>query len=172
MAVKVTPDPAATIVSRGRFSSWLATVDHKRIGIMYILTSLVFFVAGGIIALLMRSQLARPNEHVFTRETYDQMFTMHGTTMIFLVVVPVFAGLANFLVPLMIGARDMAFPRLNALSYWLFLLGGIVLYASWFSGGGAARAGWYSYPPLSELAFEPGNGQDLWILAIHLTTIS
>ena len=172
MAVKVAPDPAATIVSRGRFSSWLATVDHKRIGIMYILTGLVFFVAGGIIALLMRSQLARPNEHVFTRETYDQMFTMHGTTMIFLVVVPVFAGLANFLVPLMIGARDMAFPRLNALSYWFFLLGGIVLYASWFSGGGAARAGWYSYPPLSERAFEPGNGQDLWILALHLTTIS
>src|SRR5947209_5778299 len=172
VAVKVAPDPAATIVSRGRFSGWLATVDHKRIGIMYILTSLVFFVAGGIIALLMRSQLARPNEHVFTRDTYDQMFTMHGTTMIFLVVVPVFAGLANYLVPLMIGARDMAFPRLNAASYWFYLLGGIVLYASWFSGGGAARAGWYSYPPLSEHAFEPGKGQDLWILAIHLTSIS
>ena len=174
MAVDVAPapDPAAAIVSRGRFSSWLTTVDHKRIGILYILTSLAFFVAGGIIALLMRSQLARPNEHIFTRDTYDQMFTMHGTTMIFLVVVPVFAGLANFLVPLMIGARDMAFPRLNALSYWFFLLGGIVLYASWFSGGGAARAGWYSYPPLSERAFEPGKGQDLWILAIHLTTIA
>src|SRR5438477_1911907 len=172
MAVRVTSAPAATIVSRGRYSSWLATVDHKRIGILYILTSLVFFVAGGIVALLMRSQLARPNEHVFTRDTYDQMFTMHGTTMVFLVVVPVFAGLANFLVPLMIGARDMAFPRLNALSYWFYLLGGIVLYASWFSAGGAARAGWYSYPPLSEHAFEPGKGQDLWILAIHLTTIS
>src|SRR5438067_3734163 len=172
MAVRVTSAPAATIVSRGRYSSWLATVDHKRIGILYILTSLVFFVAGGIVALLMRSQLARPNEHVFTRDTYDQMFTMHGTTMIFLVVVPVFAGLANYLVPLMIGARDMAFPRLNAASYWFYLLGGIVLYASWFSGGGAARAGWYSYPPLSERAFEPGNGQDLWILALHLTTIS
>src|SRR6476659_8288806 len=155
------PDPASAIVSRGRFSSWLTTVDHKRIGILYILTSLGFFVAGGIIALLMRSQLARPNEHVFTRDTYDQMFTMHGTTMIFLVVVPVFAGLANFLVPLMIGARDMAFPRLNALSYWFFLLGGVVLYASWFSD-----------PPLSARASEPGNGQDLWILAIHLTTIS
>jgi cytochrome c oxidase subunit 1 len=170
--VEVAPDPAAAIVSRGRFSSWLTTVDHKRIGILYILTSLFFFVAGGIIALLMRSQLARPNERVFTREHYDQLFTMHGTTMIFLVVVPVFAGLANFLVPLMIGARDMAFPRLNAASYWFYLLGGIVLYASWFSGGGAARAGWYSYPPLSEKAFEPGNGQDFWILAIHLTTIS
>jgi cytochrome c oxidase subunit 1 len=172
VAVDVAPDPAAAIVSRGRFSGWLTTVDHKRIGILYILTSLFFFVAGGIIALLMRSQLARPNERVFTREHYDQLFTMHGTTMIFLVVVPVFAGLANFLVPLMIGARDMAFPRLNAASYWFYLLGGIVLYASWFSGGGAARAGWYSYPPLSEKAFEPGNGQDFWILAIHLTTIS
>jgi cytochrome c oxidase subunit I len=172
MAVRVEPAPAARILSRGRYSSWLTTVDHKRIGILYILTSLIFFVVGGIIALLMRSQLARPNEHVFTRDHYDQLFTMHGTTMIFLVVVPVFAGLANFLVPLMIGARDMAFPRLNALSYWFFLLGGIVLYASWFSGGGAARAGWYSYPPLSEHAFEPGRGQDLWILAIHLTAIS
>jgi cytochrome c oxidase subunit I len=172
MAVRVSPSPASTVVSRGRYSSWLATVDHKRIGILYILTSLVFFVAGGIIALLMRSQLARPNEHIFTRNKYDQLFTMHGTTMIFLVVVPVFAGLANYIVPLMIGARDMAFPRLNALSYWFFLLGGIVLYASWFSAGGAARAGWYSYPPLSEHAFEPGKGQDLWILAIHLTSIS
>jgi cytochrome c oxidase subunit I len=172
MAVPVSPSPASTVVSRGRYSSWLATVDHKRIGILYILTSLVFFVAGGIIALLMRSQLARPNEHIFTRNKYDQLFTMHGTTMIFLVVVPVFAGLANYIVPLMIGARDMAFPRLNALSYWFFLLGGIVLYASWFSAGGAARAGWYSYPPLSEHAFEPGKGQDLWILAIHLTSIS
>ena len=172
MAVNVTSAPAATIVSRGRYSSWLTTVDHKRIGILYILTSLLFFVAGGIVALLMRSQLARPNEHVFTRDTYDQLFTIHGTTMIFLVVVPVFAGLGNFLVPLMIGARDMAFPRLNALSYWFYLLGGIVLYASWFSAGGAARAGWYSYPPLSLSTFEPGKGQDLWILALHLTTIS
>src|SRR6185295_16127758 len=91
VAVNVTSALAATIVSRGRYSSWLTTVDHKRIGILYILTSLFFFVAGGIVALLMRTQLARPNEHVFTRNTYDQLFTMHGTTMIFLVVVPVFA---------------------------------------------------------------------------------
>src|ERR687884_600856 len=138
---------------------------------MYIVTSLAFFVAGGVIALLMRSQLARPNEHVFTRDTYDQMFTMHGTTMIFLVVVPVFAGLGNFLIPLMIGARDMAFPRLNALSYWFYLMGGIVLYGGCSAGGGAAGAGCSSSPPLSEHAFEPGRGQDLWILAIHLTTI-
>jgi cytochrome c oxidase subunit I len=172
VAARAQPYPAATLISRGRFSSWLATVDHKRIGILYILTAVGFFIAGGVIALLMRSQLARPNEHIFTRDTYDAMFTIHGTTMIFLFVVPVFAGLGNYLVPLMIGARDMAFPRLNALSYWLYLLGGIVLYTSWFSAGGAARAGWYSYPPLSEKMFESGNGQDLWILAIHLTSIS
>jgi cytochrome c oxidase subunit I len=172
VAVRTESYPAATIVSRGRYSGWLATVDHKRIGILYILTSLIFFVAGGILALLMRSQLARPHETVFTRDTYDQMFTMHGTTMIFLVVVPIFAGFGNYLVPLMIGARDMAFPRLNALSYWLYLLGGIVLFTSWFASQGAARSGWYAYPPLSENAFSPGRGQDLWILAIHLTSIS
>jgi len=157
---------------RGRFVSWLTTVDHKRIGILYIATSLAFFLAGGVMALLMRAQLATPNEHFVTRDTYNQLFTMHGTTMIFLFVVPILAGFANFLVPLMIGARDMAFPRLNALSYWLYLLGGIVLMCSWMASSGAARAGWYSYPPLSEGFFSPGNGQDYWILGIHLTSIS
>src|SRR3712207_1414324 len=105
----------------GRVASWVATVDHKRIGILYIVTSLVFFFAGGLMALLIRTQLATPDMDFVTRDSYNQLFTMHGTTMIFLVVVPIFAGFANYLVPLMIGARDMAFPRLNALSYWLFL---------------------------------------------------
>src|SRR5881409_734508 len=172
MAVNAEVQPFRTDWRRGRVTSWLTTVDHKRIGILYIWTCLVFFALGGLLALLIRSQLLRPHEHFMTRASYNQAVTIHGTTMIFLVIVPILAGFGNFLVPLMIGARDMAFPRLNALSYWFFLLGGIVLYASWFSGGGAARAGWYSYPPLSEHAFEPGNGQDLWILAIHLTTIS
>src|SRR3954465_8717887 len=171
MAVNVTPAPAATIVARGRYSGWLATVDHKRIGSLSILPSLLFFVAGGIAALLMRSQLAQPNEHVFTRDTYDQLFTMHGTTMIFLVVVPVFAGRGNFLVPLMIGARDMAFPRLNALSYWFYFLGGIVLMLSFFAKDGPARGGWTMYTPLSTLHM-PGNGPDLWILGLHILTIS
>jgi cytochrome c oxidase subunit I len=107
---------------------------------------------------------------MFTGDTYNELFTMHGTTMIFLAVVPVWAGLANFLVPLMIGARDMAFPRLNALSYWLFLAGGIVLYSSWFAKGGAPKAGWTSYVPLSIQI--PGTGQDLWILSLHILTIS
>src|SRR4051812_20051920 len=153
VAVNVTPAPAATIVARGRYSGWLATVDHKRIGILYILTSLLFFVAGGIVALLMRSQLAQPNEHIFTRNSYDQLFTIHGTTMIFLVVVPLFAGLGTFLVPLMIGARDMPSPRLTAPSYCFSLLGGIVLSPSWFPAGGPAGAGWSPSPPLSLKAF-------------------
>jgi cytochrome c oxidase subunit 1 len=157
---------------RGRVTSWLTTVDHKRIGILYIVTSLVFFGLGGILALLMRAQLATPNEHVVTRDSYDELFTMHGTTMVFLVVVPILAGLANFLVPLMIGARDMAFPRLNAFSYWMFLLGGIVLYSSWLAKGGAPKCGWTCYAPLSENSYNPGHGIDLWILSLHILTIA
>jgi cytochrome c oxidase subunit 1 len=155
----------------GRFASWLVTVDHKRIGILYILTSLLFFGLGGILALLIRIQLIVPNNHVLVRNSYNEVVTMHGTTMIFLVIVPILAGFGNYLVPLMIGARDMAFPRLNALSYWLFLLGGIVLYLSFFAQGGAAKAGWTSYVPLSTL-HEPGHGQDLWILSLHILSIS
>ncbi len=172
MAARAERAPVSLVLSRGRLSSWLTTVDHKRIGILYIVTTLVFFVAGGILALLMRAQLATPDEHVVTKNSYNELFTMHGTTMIFLVIVPVWAGLANYLVPLMIGARDMAFPRLNALSYWLFLLGGIILYSSWFASGGAARAGWTGYTPLSEAAYTPGNGMDLWILSLHVLTLS
>jgi len=157
---------------QGRVISWATTTDHKRIGILYIATSLVFFAAGGILALLMRAQLAQANEHFITRESYNELFTIHGTTMIFLVVVPIFAGFANYLVPLMIGARDVAFPRLNAMSYWLFLFGGITLYLSFFAKYGASRSGWYGYPPLSDSFFSPGNGQDLWILSLHLLSIS
>jgi cytochrome c oxidase subunit I len=157
---------------RGRVASWVTTVDHKRIGILYLVTSLVFFAGGGILALLMRAQLAQTNEHFVTKNTYDELFTIHGTTMIFLFIVPFWAGLANFLVPLMIGARDMAFPRLNALSYWLYVFGGAVMFISFFASGGAAKAGWYSYPPLSEKFYSPGTGQDLWILSLHLVAIS
>jgi cytochrome c oxidase subunit I len=155
---------------RGKIASWLVTVDHKRIGILYIATSAVFFVAGGVLALLIRTQLAQANEDFITGEHYNELFTMHGTTMVFLVVVPILAGFANYLVPLMIGAADMAFPRLNALSYWLFLFGGVVLMLSFFANGGAADSGWTSYPPLSVLS--EGDGQDLWILSLHILTIS
>src|SRR5579872_5002679 len=156
---------------RGRITSWLTPTDHKRIGILYICTSLGFFALGGLIALLMRVQLATPNETFLTRGSYNQAVTIHGTTMIFLVIVPILAGFGNFLVPLMIGARDMAFPRLNALSYWLFLLGGVILYLSFLAKGGAAQNGWTSYAPLTTL-HSPGNGQDLWILSLHILSIS
>ena len=132
---------------RGRVASWLTTIDHKRIGILYIGTCLLFFLAGGLIAVLMRTQLAQPNADFIARDRYNELFTIHGVTMVFLVVVPILAGFGNFLVPLMIGARDMAFPRLNALSYWLFLFGGIALYTSFFAKGGPAKTGWTIYSP-------------------------
>jgi cytochrome c oxidase subunit 1 len=157
---------------RGRVTSWVTTVDHKRIGILYLATSLAFFALAGILALLMRAQLATPDESFITKNSYNELFTIHGTAMIFLFIVPFWAGLANYLVPLMIGARDMAFPRLNALSYWLFLFSGIVMLLSFLSAGGASKSGWYGYPPLSEEFFSPGNGQDLWILSLHLVGVS
>jgi cytochrome c oxidase subunit I len=155
---------------RGRFASWLVTVDHKRIGILYLLTAGIFFLAGGLMAVLLRTQLAQADNDFLTRDAYNEVMTMHGTTMIFLVVVPILAGFGNFLVPLMIGARDMAFPRLNAFSYWVFLFGGLILLFSFFAEGGAARSGWTGYPPLSVRL--DGNGQDLWILGLHVLTVS
>jgi cytochrome c oxidase subunit I len=156
----------------GRFARWLTATDHKQIGILYISTTLVFFVGGGVMALLMRSQLATADEHFITRDGYDELFTLHGTTMIFLVIVPILAGFGNYLVPLMIGARDMAFPRLNALSYWFFLFGGLTLFLSFFAAGGAAKCGWTCYAPLSSSQYGPGDGIDLWILSLHLLSIS
>jgi cytochrome c oxidase subunit 1 len=172
VAVNVESQTVVADWRRGRVTSWLTTTDHKRIGILYIATSLAFFGAGGILALIMRAQLATPKEHVVSANTYDQLFTIHGTTMVFLVVVPILAGFGNYLVPLMIGARDMAFPKLNALSYWLFLFGGIVLYASFLAKGGASSVSWTAYPPLSESEFSPGNGVDLWILSLHILSIA
>ena len=155
---------------RGRFASWLVTTDHKRIGILYIWTSLFFFLVGGFLALLMRAELITPQAaDVVSSQTYNQLFTMHGLTMVFLVIVPILAGFGNYLVPLMIGAADMAFPRLNAFSYWSFLLGGIVLYSGWFSAGGPADTGWYLYPPYS---VHSDTSVDLTILGLHLLAIS
>src|SRR5919106_3604471 len=154
----------------GRVTSWITTIDHKRIGIIYLVTSLTFLVAGGVMALLIRTQLIQAEMDFIVRDGYNELITMHGTTMVFLAIVPVWAGFANYLVPLMIGARDVAFPRLNALSYWLYAAGGVILYSSWFASGGAPAAGWTSYVPLSVQA--PGTGQDLWILSIHILSIS
>jgi len=149
---------------------WVATVDHKRIGILYLLTTLVFFVLGGVEALLMRIQLVRPNNTFLSPDAFGQMFTMHGTTMIFLVVMPVLIGLANYLVPLMIGARDMAFPRLNALSFWLLPCGGFLLHYSLLAGG-APAVGWFSYAPLSETPYASTSGVDYWTLSLLILGI-
>ena len=155
---------------RGRVVSWLVTTDHKRIGILYIGTSLLFFVLAGLMAMLLRLQLAQEDGGLLGADRYNELVTIHGTAMIFLVVVPILAGLGNYLVPLMIGASDVAFPRLNALSYWLFAFGGVVLMLSFFADGGAAKSGWTAYAPLS--IRDPGSGQDLWILSVHILTAS
>jgi cytochrome c oxidase subunit 1/cytochrome c oxidase subunit I+III len=147
------------------FFEWVATVDHKRIGILYLLTAFFFFGVGGLEALVMRLQLARPNNTLLSPDAYNQLFTMHGTTMIFLVVMPTLIGLANYFVPLMIGARDMAFPRLNAMGYWFLPFGGLLLHFS-FLAGGAPSVGWFSYAPLSETPFASSPGVDYWILAL------
>ena len=170
MAVSPPYEPAVPAWQRGKVASWLVTVDHKRIGILYLGTAGLFFTVSGFLALLIRTQLARPDSSVITGNSYNEVVTMHGTGMVFFVMVPVLAGLANYFVPLQIGAPDMAFPRLNALSYWLYAFAGVVFLSSFFASGGAANTGWTAYPPLSLEAL--GNGQDLWILSIHILTIS
>ena len=158
-----------------RLHGWAITVDHKRLGIMYVLAALVFFVVGGLEAAAMRLQLIKPLNDLLTPQGFNQMFTMHGTTMVFLVGMPMLAGFGNFLVPLMIGARDMAFPRLNAFGFWLFLFGGVLLYFSWIGGdglygaGGAPDVGWFAYSPLTSKTFSRGNSTDYWILGIMVS---
>jgi cytochrome c oxidase subunit I len=170
MAVRT--ETVAPTWREGRVTGWLTTVDHKRIGVLYIVTSFFFFFAAGLMAVLMRAQLSQAGNDIVTQNSYNQLLTVHGTAMIFLFVVPILAGFGNYLVPLMIGARDMAFPRLNAFSYWLFLLGGLVILGSFLADGGAASSGWTGYTPLSTEEFSPGTGQDLWILGLHLTSLS
>jgi cytochrome c oxidase subunit 1 len=159
------------------FYKWVATVDHKRLGLMYIATALLFFVIAGLMAAVIRLQLAFPNGHVVDPDTYNRLFTMHGTTMVFLVGMPMVAGFSNYLVPLMIGARDMAFPRLNSFGFWIFLFGGFLLYFSYVGGNGLAGAGsapdigWFAYSPLTAKAFSRGASTDYWILGILVSGI-
>jgi len=160
-----------------KLHEWVVTVDHKRLGVMYIATSLLFYGVAGILAAVMRTQLAFPDGHLLRPEEFNRLFTMHGTTMVFLVGMPFLAGLANYLVPLMIGARDMAFPRLNAFGYWMFLFGGLLLYFSYLGGEGLAGhgtapdVGWFAYSPLTERAFSRGTSTDYWILSIIVSGI-
>jgi cytochrome c oxidase subunit I len=150
---------------------WLTTVDHKRIGILYAVTALLWFVVGGIEALAIRVQLFSPGLRVVTPDTYNQLFTMHATTMIFLVVMPLAAGFFNFMIPLMIGARDVAFPRMNAFSYWLYLFGSILINLSWLIGH-APNQGWFGYAPLTEKQFNGGYGVDFWILGLQVLGVA
>ncbi len=151
--------------------SWLTTVDHKRIGILYGVAAFAFFLLGGFEALLLRLQLAQPNGHVVGAQTFNALFTMHGTTMIFLAVMPASNAFFNYLIPLMIGARDVAFPRLNALSFWIFLFGGLFLNAAWLAGA-PPDAGWFGYANLTSTQFSPGLGVDFWMLGLQVLGVS
>ena len=153
------------------WKSWLTTVDHKRIGIMYGASALFFFILGGGEALLIRLQLTAPDSKLYSAALYNQIFTMHGITMIFLVVMPMGAAFMNYLMPLQIGARDVAFPRLNAFSFWTFLFGGLFLNTSWFLGGGA-DGGWFAYAPNTSVTFSPGHGMDFYALGLQITGIA
>ena len=170
------PDDALGVFQRPRgdtgWRSWLFTVDHKRIGIMYGAAALFFFLIGGIEALIIRTQLAAPEQEIVSADLYNQLFTMHGVTMIFLVVMPIGAAFANFLVPLQIGARDVAFPRLNAFSFWCFLFGGVFFNSSWFIGGGAADGGWFAYAPNTSVIFSPSHGMDFYAIGLQITGIA
>src|SRR5258708_603663 len=160
-----------------KLHDWIVTVDHKRLGILYIATALFFCAVAGVLSGFIRLQLAFPNGTILPPEVFNRFFTMHGTSMVFLVGMPFFAGLANYLTPLMIGSRDMAFPRLNAFGYWIFLFGGLLLYFSYLAGEGLAGhgtapdVGWFAYAPLTERAFSRGTSTDYWILSIIVAGI-
>src|SRR6187200_1728629 len=162
-----TLEPQACAYRRSWVLDWLTTVDHKKIGILYIVNSFFFFFAAGILALVIRSELAVPGLQFLDPATYNQAFTMHGTIMIFLFVVPVLSGFANYVVPLQLGAPDMAFPRINALSFWLLPLGGGLIFAGYLFGGAAAE-GWTNYTPLSVGSYSTGVGTDLWLIGLLL----
>src|SRR6059036_2721496 len=157
--------------TQGVLWSWLTTVDHKRIGILYGSSAFIFFLIGGIEAIIMRLQLARPDNTLVSAQTFNELFTMHGTTMIFLAVMPLSASFFNFMIPLMIGARDVAFPRLNAFSYWVFVTGGIFLNLSFFLGG-APNVGWFAYSNLTSSQYSPGHGVDFWALGLQILGIA
>ena len=164
----------ATAAPAGRFDllEWLTTTDHKRIGILYITSAFGFAIVGGLLAEIIRLELAAPGRQLVDASTYDQLFTVHGTLMLLFFAGPLAIGFANAIVPLQIGAADMAFPRLNALSFWLFLFGGLIVMAGFLTSGGAAAAGWTGYVPLSNALYSPQAGMDLWIVGVALVGFS
>src|SRR5262245_64716694 len=163
---RVVPDRPWTAV----LHDWVTTVDHKKIGIMYVLMAVVFLVIAGVEALVIRTQLLWPRANVVGADVFNQLFTMHGTTLVFFMGMPLLIGLGNYLVPLMIGARDMAFPRLNALGFWVTLFGGVLVYSS-FATGGAPAIGWFAYAPLTERTFARSAATDLWALGLTVSGV-
>ncbi|MET9225611.1 cytochrome c oxidase subunit I [Lentzea sp. NPDC003310] len=172
MTVTAQPVPVAQAAKRVKGSFLLRmfrTTDHKQIGILYLVTSFAFFLAGGVMALLIRTELARPGMQFLSNEQYNQLFTMHGTIMLLLYATPILFGFANFILPLQIGSPDVAFPRLNAFSYWLYLFGGLIVVSGFITPGGAADFGWFAYTPLSSAIHSPGVGADLWISGLLIS---
>ncbi len=175
IALKSATQPGPSFIER--LHGLVVTVDHKKLGLMYIGTALVFLVVAGLMASAIRLQLALPNNELIGPDVFNRLFTMHGTAMVFLVGMPILAGLGNYLVPLMIGTRDMAFPRLNAFGYWMFLFGGLLLYFSYLGApglsghGSAPDVGWFAYAPLTGRAFSRGHSTDYWILSLLLTSV-
>ena len=162
---KVAPAPT----SKGRLAvKWLTSTDHKTIGYLYLMTSFSWFLIAGLLALVLRGELARPGLQFLSTEQYNQVFTMHGTIMLLMFATPLFVGFANVIMPLQIGAADVAFPRLNMLSYWLYLFGGLMAFAGFLTPGGAASFGWTAYAPLSSSEFSPGIGADLWLVGLAI----
>ncbi|MFZ2549527.1 MAG: cbb3-type cytochrome c oxidase subunit I, partial [Candidatus Microthrix subdominans] len=151
---------------------WLTSTDHKVIGLSYIVTSFAFFLIAGVLAGVMRGQLAQPELNLVSNDAYNQIFTMHGSLMLFLFIGPFAFGLANYMVPLQVGADDMAFPRLNLFSYWLFLGGGLTMMSGFLTAGGAAAFGWFGYTPLSSGIYSPGLGGDVWLAGVALVGFS
>ncbi|MGR3932480.1 aa3-type cytochrome oxidase subunit I [Streptomyces sp. BRA346] len=164
------PAGRGRLARRGRvLADWLTTTDHKKIGHLYLISSFGFFLVGGVLALVMRAELARPGIQILSQEAYNQAFTLHGTIMLLLFATPAFAGFANEIMPLQIGAPDVAFPRLNMLSYWLYVFGGLIVVAALMLPGGAADFGWTAYAPLNSAVRSPGVGADMWIMGLALS---
>src|SRR5215471_8322859 len=175
--ITVTPDRVFGSSLIERLHGLVVTVDHKKLGLMYVGTALGFFVIAGLLACAIRLQLIIPVNTLLEPDVFNRFFTMHGTSMVFLVGMPIVAGLGNYLVPLMIGTRDMAFPRLNAFGYWMFLFGGLLFYFSYLGApglaghGSAPDVGWFAYAPLTERAFSRGHSTDYWILSLFLLSV-
>ena len=166
----IAASPGVAPAAKGKnFVKWVTSTDHKTIGYLYLMTSFAWFLIAGVLALILRLELTRPGMQFISNEQYNQVFTMHGTIMLLMFATPLFVGFANVIMPLQIGAADVAFPRLNMLSYWLFLFGSIMAFSGFLAPGGAASFGWTAYAPLANSTYSPGIGGDLWVVGLAIS---